>query len=229
MKLKMICDSKSSDLRLRIMNALQGKGKSTRGGIFGIADEFDCDLNKADQYAEMLDGGTYGEVDIKDKILHRSRAPQNILKLLRYYEVSKPVSKKLINFYTQNSHTTVVSDSQNDKESFKQLLDNKRLVSMVTDIRFNKGGISKEQIEEAGFSITPTPWNNNVWYVYRPENVDIVDAIVKSYTHDYGQKVGLIDLLHGLAFGYKMVDVYNYMRHGNQQLVDRLCKNVNDL
>lgn len=73
----------ANNLRHRVMMAWRGEGKSQNGGIYGIMDEFGCGFEQARKYADLIGGGIYGEDDIVDKDLHRIRAPQKLLKLLR--------------------------------------------------------------------------------------------------------------------------------------------------
>jgi hypothetical protein len=222
MRLYLIAEVGEQRLKVRVKNALLGKGKSSSGGLYGVMDEFGCDVKTAHRYLQMLGGGTYGEDDIEDKVLHRSRAPQALYKLMKYFNFPENITRKLIRFHIDNYKIIDKHrESPGDDVSLKQLLNKERLVSMLT--------LPQKHIEELGFRTRLVPWYDadmetncphGVWYVTRPENEDIVDLMM-----GMADSVEL-DLLSGLAFGYRMVDVFNYVRKTDKKLVDEVCGHV---
>lgn len=67
-----------------------------------------------------------------------------------------------------------------------------------------------------GFVVKPGTGHIKGIYISWPGDEDIVDEIFNAT----GLKK---DLLHGLAFGYKMSDVMNYIRSSDKELVDRVA------
>lgn len=224
MKLSLIIEGMS--IKKRVLAALKGEGKSGRGGIFGVMDEFDCDIATVNKYLQVLSLGTYGENDIDDKILHRARAPQNLLKLLKHFGVNRSVISKLLQFHIDNKKAIDRHQpSPNDTIVIQQFEQNERLVGMLT--------LPLRELKTKGFNTTLVPWYDEelkrsypdgIWYVCMPENQDIVDELLKH--HDDRR---IIDILHGLAFGYQMSDVFNYVRSHHTALVDKICGHVDAL
>jgi hypothetical protein len=212
--------------KARVKKAALGQGKTNRQGLFGIVDEFDVDLDTAHQYFEVLGGGYYGEDDIDDKVLHRARAPQAIYKLLKYFGVPSAISKKLIRFHIDNFKTISRHvTSPGDKIVIPQMYKRERLAGMVT--------LPLEQLRKMGFVVKPTSWaddlefeefGDGIWYIAWPGDEDIIEEMSKTANTDVK-----LDLLHGLAFGYPMVDVFNFVRKQDKQLVDSIVGNTNDL
>lgn len=229
MKLAVILESDEERIKARIKRAYMGKGKTGRGGLFGIVDEFGCDLDTASKYLKIVASGTYGEHDIEDKTLHHARAPQGIYRLLKHFGVSERVAKKLIRFHLDH-HKIVAKHlpSPGDDQALKQLMNKERLVALVT--------IPKERLVELGFVAKLVPWFDDefrksypqgAWYIARPDNEDIIDEMIS--IHDGTVDNVKADLLHGLAFGYKMVDVFNYVRAQAPEEVDKICGHVDKL
>lgn len=211
-----------SPLKNRIKRALLEKG-----GIFGVMDEFNCNMETAYKYIEILGGGTYGEADIEDKSLHRLRAPQNVYKLLKYFGIPSQVANKIIRFHINNYNTIKNHNpSPNDNEAIRQLVNDERLVAMVQ---------SKDLGDEFIYKLVPwfeelqKEYDTNqqhtigVWYVAKKENKDILDILFK-----YESGLAL-DMLHGLAFGYQLKDIYNFMRSQEPELVDKICDHADKL
>ena len=218
MKLSIITESQTSELKQRLLKAFTGKGKSKNMGLWGIKDEFGCDLEQAAKYAKILTSGQYGEHDIDNKMLHRVRAPQGIHKLLKHFGVDPSIITKLVRLHVDHVSGIrgYLRPSPHDSVAIEQLNNGKRLVAML------KGPVQ-------GYANIPVPWDNtkDIRYVFRPENKDVVDTIIAA-CKKYGRGP-LLDLLHGLAFGYKMDDVFNYVRSDNQELVDSICGHVDQL
>ncbi len=251
MKLKAINESNPIKKRL-----LKGWKSNPENPIQGVMDEFDCDLQGALYYMRVFGAGTYGENDIDNRYMQRLRAPQSILKLLRHFEVSPTVISKLLNLYkehkpsnnddihraSQAADGNVARGSANE-ESYKQLQQGKRLVSLI--------GIPDDKIEEIeaeGYDTLLVPWvlNNNdeytfkygidnnyklesgIYYVYRPEDQDVAASVYEQASLNTGQETILGALLNGLAFGYKMSDVFNYIRNMDSDLVDKVCGNIDE-
>lgn len=207
--------------KIRVKKAYLGQGKTSRGGLFGIVDEFGVDLDTAIKYSKVLGGGHYGESDVDDKVLHRARAPQAIYKLLKHFGISPAVSKKLIRFNIDNFR--VISKhkpSPRDEIVIDQMHKRERLAGMVT--------LPQKQLIKMGFIAKPTPWADNVCYIAWPGDEDIIEEISKTVNKPTSNDAKS-DLLLGLAFGYSMVDVFNYVREGDKQLVDNIIGNTNDL
>lgn len=205
------------------MLLIKGEGISGRGGIYGIADEFNCSLERAFQYLQILKSGTYGESDINDKVLHRARAPQNIYRLLQYFRVDEAIIKKLIGFHIKHKNNNNRT-SPPDDIVLQQLDNNERLMGHVSQpkeviLRHGLIGILDPRYDDELRKHYP----NGLWYVSRPNNVDVIEATLN--VHDELLK----DILHGLGFGYRMVDVFNYVRHKDPVLVDKICGNVDEL
>ena len=180
------------------------------GGLFGIKKEFDTDFDTASKYSNLLGGGGYGENDIRQKELHHNRAPVNILKLLRHFNVSDTNIKKLVGFYLLHreiikSHTRV----PNDDEALRQLYAGEKLVAQVDSDRELKPGY-----------ITVPYYKDAVVYVLKKEDLPLVREIEGS--HNKTKQ----DLLRGLAFGYRLEDVFNYVRDDDRDLVDSICGRV---
>ena len=158
---------------------------------------------------------------ILNKILHRNRAPQNLYKLMQYYQIPKPIITKLVRFHIDNRKIANHKPRSGDGKELEQMHNNERLVAMLSGDR--------KKSEELGYSTRLVPWSDEfvdyhgkttpTFYVYKDENADIVDAMMNV-------KGPPLDLLHGLAFGYAMVDVFNLIRKKDQQLVDKICGNV---
>lgn len=215
----------SERFKTRVKKAFRGQGKTSRQGIFGIADEFGVDIKTASQYSNVLGGGHYGEEDIEDKVLHRNRAPQAIYKLLKHYGVSPSVAKKLIRFHIDNSKAISKHQvSPKDDIAIDEMHKFERLVAMVS--------LPIDTLRKMGFVAKQVPWvseltqheryKNGIWYIAWPGDEDIIEEISKAT----GTKR---DLLQGLAFGYPMVDIFNYARNSDKQLIDDIVGNVNDL
>jgi len=224
MKLALIYESETERLTVRVKRALLGNGRSERQGLFGVADEFGCDLEQAAKLLNTLKSGTYGEEDIEDKTLHRARAPQCLWKLLKHFKVQDRVARKLVRFHIDN-HQIISKhrESPVDQVSLQQLMDGERLASLLT--------MPKDHLTGLGLTAKLAPWYDDgykkdyphgLFYVSWPEDEDILDELAAS---DGLRR----DLLNGLAFGYKMVDVLNYVRSNDKELVDTLCGNVNTL
>lgn len=204
-----------SDFKNRVNNAFRGKGKSERMGMYGISDEFGCDFDTAAKYLKVLNLGSYGEHDVDDKILQRSRAPQNLLKLLQYFDVDRSIINKLINFHIKHKKTINKHlPSPHDEVALDQLLNGERLVAAIN-------GIDKSKLESLGLAIRAFRDQNGVWLTSLPSNLDILNLLASLTKFDV-----LTDLLHGLAFGYPMHDVFNYVRNQDRDLVDGICGHV---
>jgi len=219
-------------MKLALINESSFKNKVKAalmaGGLPGVVKEFDVDFATASKYLQMFKSGHYGEDDIYDKVLHRMRAPQCVLKLLRHFDVSPAIIRKIVSFYSEN-RVVVASHrpSPDDSEAIRQLQGGERLAASLA--------MPKEKLESLGFVAELVPWYdtdasfkqgypNGIFYVAAPENQDVLREIIGAYGNK--QKS---DLLHGLAFGYKMSDVMNYIRSANKDLVDGLCGNVDTL
>jgi len=230
MKLYAIAEhDRGERLKARVKRAYLGKGRTERGGLWGIVDEFNCSLDQAANYANMLGGGYYGEDDIEDRTLHRSRAPQGLFKLLKHFGVPARIIDKLIRFHVE--HKKIVDKhrpSPHDAEVMRQLAAGERLAGMVQ--------LPKEEIDGLGYVAIQAHSHDGyqaqpVWYVARPENEDIIDYLsaVLRTERGSGPERPLPALVHGLAFGYKMSDVFNFVRSLDRELVDGICGNVNEL
>lgn len=207
MKLNEINDYKS--LKNRIIRGLHS------GGLFGIAKEFNCDLKTAHRYSNMLSGGTYGEADIKDKLLHRIRAPQNILAMMKYYKIPSNIISKLIRLHIDNRKTiSKHMPSPDDEVAIKQLINGERLVASISDTNRpnNKEFISVPQV------------GGELIYISRPEDEDIINEL-----NNPNNDLLKMQLLAGLAYGYPMADVFNYIRSQNPQLIDKICGHVDKM
>ena len=194
------------------------KRAATSGGLFGVAKEFNCDLKTAARYLQMLGGGTYGEADISDKLLHRIRAPQNLLTMMKHYNIPSNIISKLIRFHIDNKDKiNKHRPSPRDQEAIKQLINGERLVAHVSNT--HRPVIHKQ------FISVPDPHHEyNQIYISKQENEDIINEIIESNSDQIK-----LDLLHGLAFGYPMVDVFNYIRSKNPQLIDKICGHVDKM
>lgn len=217
---------KSKEFRKRLLDAYRGHGKSDRDGLFGIVDEFGVSLNDAVQYAKSLSNYNYGEGAIDDLILYKVRAPQNLLKLLRYFNVDSHIINKLFNFHIKNK--SIIASHKPSPEnniSLRQLMNDERLASLIDRI-------PEQELHALGLETVPTPWsseftkyNITVFYVCKPHNLDVVNEMIRVYS----EPSIVLDILHGLAFGYRMQDVFNYIRSRDMKLVDSICGNVNEL
>lgn len=201
-----LLESRSSDFTRRLRRSMED-------GIQGVSEEFGVSFNRAIAYIMAHSDGSYGEAEIDDRTLHRLRAPQNILKLLKYFNITPNVSKKLINFHILNKKIIDKHlPSPSNAISIRQLLDNERLVSLIEN--------SDLDLEPHGLAVTKAPWTDVAEYIYYPTNKDVVDELLRF-------KITTIelDLLHGLSFGYPMSSVFNYVRSKDQQLIDTICTN----
>ena len=180
------------------------------GGLDGVAKEFGVDSSTAREYTNMLPGGTYGEEDIELKELHQLKAPQCILKLLRYFKIDDTVITKLLQLYkTSKGHR----GSPDDPVCLQQLIDGERLVASIekpNDLFLQQHGLTASKTQFAGGG----------WYVYRPEDQDVVDQFLR---FDVVSDELELDLMQGLAYGYKIVDVMNFVRKRDPELVDSVC------
>jgi hypothetical protein len=204
----------------RVKRALLGQGKTDRIGVYGIVDEFGVDTQTAVQYLQ----GYYGEDGIEDKFLHRIRAPQAIHKLLKHYDISPIITKKLIRFHVDNFKTiSKHQPSPSDEVTINQMHRRERLAALVR--------LPLESLRESGFLVQPyitTPPITSIrpagFYIAWPGDEDIIEEMSEA-----SGSGGKLDLLHGLAFGYRMVDVLNYLRSDDKQLIDNIVGNTNSL
>ena len=220
MRLIVIAEGFNNHFRNQITAALKGEGKGGRGGIYGVMDEFNISYERAQQYVGLLD------TEVDDRVLLRIRAPQNLLKLLRYLNVSRSVINKLIAFHVKFKKVVDKhKSSPDDHIVIQELEQGERLAGLV--------GKPLKEIERAGLVATIVPWfegefkthyPSGVWYINYPEHQDVVDEILQ-----HQNNVCITDILHGLAFGYPMVSVFEYVRHYHRDIVDQVCGHVDDL
>ncbi len=206
----LVFESRGSDLKKRIKQAFKD------GGLLGIAQEFNCDIDKAVWYLRQLGGHQYGEAGVSDKVLMKVRAPRNLVKLMRHFKVSSSVISKIISFYSKNLATIRSHQAGfRDDVVLKQLVAGERLAGLVT--------MPKDELENLGFIATLYSDVNN-YYVCYPENQDVVDEILKFEDNELVEGI-----LRGLAFGYPMADVFRFVRSNYQDVVDSICGHVDDL
>lgn len=235
MKLIVISESR---FKQRVIAAWQSNPDNP---IQGIMDEFGCDQTRALHLAASITGGTYGEGDIDNRFMHRLRAPQSILKLLRYFKVDPTIVRKLMRLHKDRRPDN--DPRLGDNHSYKQLQQGYRLVSQIE--------VPDEEIDRIhadGFDILLVPWNRKVangsyhqktpngdikysagiYYVFRPQDSDVAHALHSAAQSSTGNNRILEDLLNGLAYGFKMPSVYNFVRNNNEDFVDAICGHIDN-
>lgn len=236
MRLHTIAESEER-FAARVRRAYRGEGKTENRGLSGVADEFGCDLNTAKKYVKVLNLGTYGEHDIDDRVLHRVRAPQNLYKLLLYFDIPKNAANEIMRFHINNKaviDTHRATGGTDDEEAMRQLFAGERIAAMIRG--------PKEKLEKDGYIASLVPWYDKeffksmpegVFYVYHQDDTDLVrlllDAKLGDDDNERRMQTRRSDLLHGLLFGYPMELVFNYVRERDRELVDSICGNVDKL
>lgn len=149
----------------------------------------------------LLGGSTYGREDIKDIVLYEIRALRNLRILLNKMLVDDKVINKLVRFYLDNKDViNKHRPSPSDQESIRQLINGERLVSLISH-----DAISHDTFDLSEFIVHPCRSNTTLVYVTRKGNEDIIKELVDS-------KGKRLDLIQGMAFGYRSDDILSYIR-----------------
>jgi hypothetical protein len=203
-------------MRLSLLseNSFVSRVKSAfkKDGLNGIQNEFGVDINTAVKYLNTLKSGTYGEHDIEDKVLHRARAPQCALSLMRHFGIDPSIIKKVLKLHTTNmrnkSHARMRSGDK-DTTSINRLANGDKLVALI-----NQQTPGVEEFDSIQF-------NGPSSYVFEPQNRDVAELLLS-----LPEQSLIWNMMRGLAFGYPMSDVVNFVRQDNVDLVDNICGNV---
>lgn len=234
------------EMRRRIISAIEANG------VQGVMDEFGCDVEQARKLMRIIDyedwHGAYerqsekmGDIyDGKGFVgnydpavggwtprparteLQNIRAPQNILKILRYFGVPNRVIQKLVRLHS-NKNDIVTSRKykkgmhQSDfEEIVKEFTNNERLMSETSTT-----AEQNELLNNLGLkTVKLNDWTTRI---YRPENEDIVLTIRKFENSMNESRKCVLHILRGMAFGYPLEHVYNYISNYYRPTVDKIC------
>ena len=253
--------SESNPFKDRFMKAWKSNPEDP---IKAVMDEFECSIERAISLTQLIAGGGYGVEDIKNVEMQNIRTPQSVLKLLRYFEVDPIVVNKLLKLHKQKKPNNNING--NDESSYQELKKGTRLASMIyvadeqiNAIRkdgfnltlvpwytktnegqyiFNYQGYVDERFKDLNDPqlYQPRKEDKGLYYVYLPQDQNVVDAIYESCTkrqgnrtqspNDIDPKRTLEHLLNGLAFGYDIILVFNFVRADNKEFVDKICGNI---
>ena len=229
--------SKSRAFQRRLAQALHA---NPRGELFGIADEFGVNLNRAKELSKS-------QLSTPDE-LELSKSMRKLLRLMRRLKFQNSVIQKILRLHIKNKDIIATHrPSPDDKVSLQQLHSGRRLASMVN------GPI--DDLIKHGYKAEIVPWShlsphgprdkkkfrklkrlaaqgdveaqNDLTQLrdearqfhqylrdrplyYISPHADILQELVNAY-HTYGYSWPL-DLLHGLVFGYPPSQIYQFIQ-----------------
>lgn len=222
---------KPGELRKRIISAIE------QGGIKGVMDEFGCDLEQAKRYVKLIDYedwsnalGKYegdGFVSNYDSMvggwiprpgrieLEEIRAPQILLKIMRFFEIPNEIIKKLIKLHVGRVAKKTMHQSS-ISEVIEELKNRERITCEVrTDEEL------ESQLKEIGFKIYKTGRTSMIYY---PENEDVVRTIRRFESSVSRGRECACHVLRGLSFGYRPKYVFNYINNYYRDVIDKICQ-----